>query len=118
MKLAEQRLGLSKVAGVKTFGEPIVDRGEEVSCRLPLSLIAQEPRQAHGRAQFPRLCLLGARNGQGMLEIRLRFRDVPLRRSERDFTGNAMRLSLAPSLLRGVHCRHCVVDAAPGIIEL
>jgi hypothetical protein len=53
MKLAEQGLGLSQVACVKTFGEPIVDGGEKVTCRLPLSLIAQEPRQAHGRAQFP-----------------------------------------------------------------
>jgi hypothetical protein len=93
VKLAEQRLGLSKVACVKTFGEPIVDRGEKVTCRLPFSLIAQEPRQAHGRAQFPRLCLLCARKAQGMLEIRLRFRHVPLRRLERDFTGNAMRLA-------------------------
>src|SRR5207342_2793796 len=68
-KLAEQRLGLSKVACVKTFGEPIVDGGEKVTCGLPFSLIAQEPRQAHGRAQFPRLCLLRARKAQGMLEI-------------------------------------------------
>src|SRR5437879_4481807 len=44
MKLAEQRPGLSKVACVKTFGEPIVDGGEKVTCRLPFSLIAQEPR--------------------------------------------------------------------------
>src|SRR5206468_9714463 len=118
MKLAEQRLGLSKVACVKAFGEPIVDGGEEATCRLPLSLIAQEPRQAHRRAQFPRLCLLRSRNGQGMFEICLRLRLVPLRRLERDFTGNAMRLSLAPSLLRGVHRRHCLVDAEPGLIEL
>ncbi len=78
MKLAEQRLGLSKVACVKTFAEPIVDGDEKVTCRLPFSLIAQEPHQAHGRAQFPRLCLLCSRNGQGMLEIRLRFRHVDL----------------------------------------
>src|SRR5687767_3131743 len=96
MKLAEQRLGLSKVACVKTFGEPIVDGGEKVTCRLPFSLIAQEPRRARGRAQFPRLCLLRSRNGQGMLEIRLRFHHVSLRRLERDFTGNAESLGLAP----------------------
>src|ERR1700730_7408061 len=99
MKLAEQRLSLSKVACVKTFGEPIVGGGEKVTCRLPFSLIAQEPRQAHGRAQFPRLCLLCSRNGQGMLEIRLGFRHVPLRRLECDFTSNAMSLSLTPPFL-------------------
>src|SRR5260370_14276050 len=118
MKLAEQRLGLSKVVCVKTFGEPIVDGGEKVTCRSPFSLIAQEPRQAHGRAEFPRLCLLCSRNSQGMLEKRLRFRHVSLRRLERDFTGNAMSLSLAPPFLGCVHRRHCFVDAAPGIIEL
>jgi len=94
MKLAEQRLGLSKVACVKTFGEPIVDGDEKVTCRLPFSLIAQESRQAHGRAQFPRLCLLCSRNGQGMLEMRLRFRNISQRRLECDFTGNAMSLRL------------------------
>src|ERR1700676_891360 len=118
MKLGEQRLGLSKVACVKTFGEPVVDGSEKVTCRLPFSLIAQEPRRAHGRAQFSRLCLLCSRNSQGMLEIRLRFRHVPLRRLERDFTGNAMGLSLAPPFLGCLHRRHCLADAAPGIIEL
>src|SRR5262249_24576798 len=78
-KLAEQRLGRSKVAGVKTFGEPTVDGSEQVTCRLPFSLIAQESRQARGRPQFPRLGLLYSRNAQGMLEIGLRFRHVPLR---------------------------------------
>ena len=53
MKLAEQGLGLSQVARVKTFGEPIVDGLKKVTCRLSFSLIAQKPRQAHGRAQFP-----------------------------------------------------------------
>src|SRR5712672_912637 len=64
MKLAEQRLGISKVACVKTFGEPTVDGGEKVACRLPFSLIAQESRQAHGGAQFPRPCLLCSRQRQ------------------------------------------------------
>src|SRR5215207_71145 len=117
MKLAEQRLGRSKVTGVETFGEPIVDGGEKVTCRLPFSLIAQEPRRARGRSQFPRLCLLCSRKAQRMLEIRLRFRHVSLRRLERDFTGNAVSLGLAPPFLGCVHRRHCFVDAAPGIIE-
>src|SRR5947207_13702440 len=96
MKLAEQRLGLSKVACVKTFGEPIVDGGEKVTCRLPISLIAQEPRQARGRAQFPRLCLLCSRTGRGTFVTGLRLCHVPLRRLELACTGNAMSLSLAP----------------------
>src|SRR3954453_11955549 len=118
MKLAEQRLGFSKVARVEAFREPIVDGSEKVPCRPPFALIAEEPRQAHRRAQFPRLCLLCPRNGQGMLETGLRLLRVPLRRLERDFTGNAMSLGLAPAFPGRVHRRHCFVDAAPGIIEL
>jgi len=118
MKLAEQGLGLSKIARVKSFSEPIIDRREKVSCRLPFSLIAQEPRQARGRAQFPRFCLPGSRKGQGTFETGLRLCHVPLRRLELDFTGNAMSLSLAPSFLGCLHGRHCLADAAPGIIEL
>src|SRR5882672_6809329 len=118
MKLAEQRLGLSKVACFETFGEPIVDGGEKVTCHLPFALITQEPRQTHGRAQFPRLCLLCSCKGQGMLEIRSGLRHVPLRRLEGDFTCNAMSLSLAPSFHACLHRRHCLADAAPGIIEL
>ena len=38
MKLAEQRPGVSKVVGVKTFGKPIVDGGEDVTWRMHLSL--------------------------------------------------------------------------------
>src|SRR4029078_704675 len=96
----------------------VVDGREKVTCHFPFALTTQEPRQARGRAQFPRLCMLRSRNGQGMLEIRLRLRLVPLRRLERDFTGNAMSLSLAPSFLGGLYRRHCGVDAAPGVVEL
>jgi hypothetical protein len=53
MKLAEQGLGLSQVACVITFGEPTVDGGEKVMCRLSFALITQQPREARGRAQFP-----------------------------------------------------------------
>lgn len=117
-KLTEQGLGLSQIACVKSFGEPVVDGRKKVTCHFPLALTVQEPRQAGGRTQFPRLCMLRSRNGQGMLEIRLRLRLIPLRRLERDFAGNAMNLGLAPSFLGCLHRCHCVADAAPGIIEL
>ena len=117
-KLAEQGPGVSEVGGVKTFGEPIVDRGEKIVCCLAFSLIAQEPRQARGCAQFPRLCLLCSRKGQGMLETVFRFRHVPLRRLERDLTSDAMRLSLAPSFPGCPHRGHCLADAVPRVIEL
>src|ERR1700751_5078531 len=99
MKRGEQCPRLSQVACVKALREPIVDGGEEVTCRLQFALIAQKPRHAHGSTQFPGFCLLRSRNYQGALEIRLRFRDVPLWRFERDFAGNAITLRLAPPFL-------------------
>src|SRR5262249_32021147 len=96
LKLAEQGFCRSQVARGKTFGEPVVDRGEQVMGRAPAALVTEQPRQARRRAELPRPGLLRARNGQRMLEMRLRFRRVALRRGERDFAGNTMSLGLAP----------------------
>ena len=48
VQLIEQRLGLSQIKSVKPFGEPAVDRSEEIAGRFPLPLIAPETRHAHG----------------------------------------------------------------------
>jgi len=53
VQLVEQSLGLLQIERVEAFGEPAVDRSEEIVGLLPLALIAPEPRHAHRRAQFP-----------------------------------------------------------------
>jgi hypothetical protein len=64
----QQCLRLPQVGGVKALGEPAVDRGEQVIGRNPLALALPEAAQAYGRTEFPRLCLLVASHGQGLLE--------------------------------------------------
>jgi hypothetical protein len=46
----EQSFGLLEVERVEAFGEPAVDRGEKIAGRVPLALVAPEPRQASRRA--------------------------------------------------------------------
>ena len=61
VQFLEQDLGLLQVERVKAFGEPAIDRGEEIASRITLALIAPQPRHAHRRPQFPGLCLLRTR---------------------------------------------------------
>jgi hypothetical protein len=61
VRLVEQRLGFLQIERVEAFGEPVVDRRQKIAGLLSLAVIAPEPRQAHRRAQLPRLCLLRPR---------------------------------------------------------
>ena len=42
----------------QTLSEPAVDRSEQFARLLQLTLVAPEPREAHGGAEFPGFCLL------------------------------------------------------------
>ena len=39
-QLVEQRLGLFQIERVEAFGEPALDRGEQIASLIPLALIA------------------------------------------------------------------------------
>jgi len=84
-QLVEQPLRLLQVAGVKPFGEPALDWSEQFAGLLRSSLIAPEPRHAHGCAKLPGFRLLLACNGECALEIGLRLCNTPLWCLERDF---------------------------------
>jgi N-acylglucosamine 2-epimerase (GlcNAc 2-epimerase) len=45
-------------ARIKPFGEPAVDRSWKIASPITFSLVAPEPRHAHGGAQFPGFGLL------------------------------------------------------------
>jgi len=62
-QLLQQRLRVDQVAGVEAFGEPAVDRGEEVAGFGALALIAPEAGEARRGAQLQgsRTLLAGAR---------------------------------------------------------
>src|ERR1700722_10363125 len=114
----KQRLRLLQIKRVEAFTEPAVDRSEKIAGRIPLALIAPEPRHAHRSTQFPGLCLLRSRNGKRTLEIRLRFHRVPLERRERDFSCYTIDLGFPPPFLGCFNLRHRFADAAPSVTEL
>ena len=80
-KFVEQRLGLLQIGRIEALGEPAKDWGEQIASLTTLALIAPEPRHAHRRAQFERLCLLLPRNRKRTFEIRFRLRRIRLARS-------------------------------------
>src|SRR6185437_16620901 len=118
VKLAEQSPGAAQVARGKAFVKPGVDGGEKVTCHLPLALVTQKPCHTHGRAQFPRFCLLCSGKRQRTSKIGLCFRCVPLWRLECDFTRHAIGLGLAPSLPGCLHRCHRLANTVPRFVEL
>jgi hypothetical protein len=54
-KRIEQRLGLHQIRCVEAFGEPVVDRREELTGFRALSLLTPEAGEASGGAEFPEL---------------------------------------------------------------
>ena len=64
-QLVEQRLCLFKVGRIETLGEPVVDRCEKVMGVGAAPLVAAEPGEARGCAQFPQLGPLFRSDAQG-----------------------------------------------------
>ena len=64
----QQRLGIFQIRRVKAFGEPIVDRGEQIAGLLGLALLLPEAGETRSGAQFPRFGLLFLSNRDGLLE--------------------------------------------------
>jgi hypothetical protein len=60
-QLVEQRLCLFEVGRIETLGEPVVDRCEKVMGVGAATLVAAEPGEARGGAQFPELGVLPGR---------------------------------------------------------
>src|ERR1700722_1096852 len=56
--LLEQRLCRSEIGRRETLGESIVNRCQQVARFFAASLLAPQPRKAHGGTQFPRQCAL------------------------------------------------------------
>jgi hypothetical protein len=58
------------------------------------------------------------RNGECLLEIRLRLRRIRLLRLQRDFAGHAIDFGFEPPVLGCFHRGYRFANAAPGVIEL
>src|SRR5262249_39090548 len=64
-KLVDQGLRFLQIGCVETLGEPAVDGSEEIAGFGVAALVAAEPGEARGRAQFPELGLLFLGDAQG-----------------------------------------------------
>src|SRR6516164_2441262 len=64
-EFVEQRLCVFEIGRIKAFGEPAVERGEQVAGFGLAALVAAQPGEAHGGAQFPELGFLLLGNAQG-----------------------------------------------------
>jgi hypothetical protein len=51
-QLDEQRIGVLQISSVEAFGEPVVNVGEYHVSLFAAALLFEQPREAHGRAQF------------------------------------------------------------------
>src|ERR1700737_465975 len=65
LEFVEQRFCLFEIGGVEAFGEPAVDRREQVAGFGAAALVAAEPGEARGGAQFPELGFLLLGDAQG-----------------------------------------------------
>ncbi|MCZ6875161.1 MAG: hypothetical protein O7G88_16830 [bacterium] len=74
LEFLQQRLRLPQVRRIKSLGEPLVPRGEQVVGILALFLGLPQASQAGGGAQFPGFGLLLAGKQQGMVKDTCRLR--------------------------------------------
>ena len=65
-ELIEQRSRVLEVGGVEAFGEPAVDRREQIASRGVAALVAAQSGKARGGAQFPELGLLLPGDAKGL----------------------------------------------------
>jgi hypothetical protein len=72
-QLFQQRFRLLQVFGVKPFGEPAIDLGQQLPCFILLALLLSQAGKAHHRPQLQRLCTLVAGNFSSLLKIFLCF---------------------------------------------
>src|SRR5262249_9428376 len=115
-QLIEQPLRLLQVARAETFGEPAVDRSEELASLLPLAVIAPEPRPTHCGAQLVNLCtsLLGL----GEREVIVVFRRYRVASASLQFTAHAMQVGFDKPLFRRFNCLCCIIKTSKGILRL
>jgi len=107
-QLLQQRLCLLQIGRVKAFGEPAVDRGEEVAGFGAAVLVAAHPSEAHGGAQFPEFGLLLHGDAQAFAIQILGGFGMALSQQQLAFL--PVQLSREPALA-------CVFDDLEGIVE-
>jgi hypothetical protein len=95
---SEQRLRLDEVGCVEPFGEPTINRCEQIAGFVRPALVAPQPGEPGRGAQFERLGLLPARDGNRFPIRLLRGRSVPDGPAPVQITAQAKELSPPPTV--------------------
>ncbi len=85
LQFIQQHIRLLQITRIEPLREPPIHRSQQFARLVHLALFAPEAREAHGGAKFPGFRLLLAGDGERMIEIRLRFRLIRLRRQQYKF---------------------------------
>src|SRR5262245_25137852 len=70
-QLLQERLGVLQVSGIKPFGEPVIDRGQQRAGLVPRALLLPKPTQAQRRPQLQRPGVLATGHGEGLTKTLL-----------------------------------------------
>src|SRR5262249_21695323 len=99
-QLIEQRFGVLQDGRVEAFGEPVVDRREEITGFGALPLVAPEAGKAHRSPQLPEFRTLPTRNGDGLAKTC--FSRHRIANSDEKIPSKAMHFGLLIAHLRGL----------------
>src|SRR6516162_5633559 len=110
IELVEQRLCLFEIGGVEAFGEPAVDRCEQIASFAVAALVAAQPGEARGGAQFVAPCALLAGNREGGAERILGLRWIGVWQASGELAAQAMNFCVPAPLAGGGRLCQCVVQ--------
>ena len=102
IEIVEQCLRLFEVGGVEAFGEPAIERREEITGLGTAALVAAEPGEARSGAQFPELGLLLLRDAQGFAIEFLSGLGMPLPQQQLAFVSVQLRCKPALPVLSAI----------------
>jgi hypothetical protein len=115
-ELIQQRLRLLQDRRVEAFGEPSVDRGEEIVGFGALALVAPQAGEAGGGVQLKNLCALPLGDGNGSLIVFLRSGLIAC--GAQQVAVDSLHLRFGKSLLGGVDDAGGLREAKEALIRL
>src|SRR5499427_4083984 len=115
-QLRAEFCGVLQVSGVEALGERAVEGCEQVARLAPPALLAPQPGEARGGAQFVALCALLAGDREGGAERLLGLRRIGVWQATGELAAQAMNFCAPASPVRNGRCCQCVVQGGKGFL--
>ena len=115
-QLVEQGFCVLQVGGVEALGKRAVDGCEQVARLAPPALVAPQPGEARGGAQFvaPRALLAGDREGGAERVLGLGW--IGVRQASGELAAHAVNFCVPAPLAGDGRFRQCVVQGGKGVL--